>query len=109
MADFIKSNFELDQYCRELAKEILSEIAEYGGDLSDEIHQAADNSEHVIYFAKAHSICQNCNVDNGEEFIEETGNPEGGWSYDGIAVAIAYGEIVARLHDCVREIELENA
>jgi hypothetical protein len=105
MADYIKSDFELDQYCRAMAKQILDEFAEYGGDLSDLIHETADSSEHVIYFGKAHSICQNCNVDNGEAFIEETGTPEDGWSYNGIAVAIAYGEIVARLNSFIQEMQ----
>jgi hypothetical protein len=109
MADYIKLDWELDQYCRELAKEILREIAEYGGDLSDQIHESADNSQHVIYHSRAHSICQNCNIDNGEAFVDEIGTPEGGWSYNGIASAMAYGEIVQRLHDCVRELELEEA
>lgn len=105
MSDYIKSDFELDQYCRGMARQIRDEFYKTGVELQDLIHETADGSEHVIYFGKAHSICQNCNVDNGEAFVEETGTPEDGWSYNGIAVAIAYGEIVARLNSFIQEMQ----
>jgi len=76
------------------------EIFEQAEDLDEAIdlaHQYVDGSEWVIYYGKAHQICQNCNTDDGEEFITDCGEPEGGWSYDGFASAIAYGEIYTRL------------
>jgi len=101
-------NNELDRIARSYAEDIASELKEYGGDAIDLAHQYTDGSEHVIYFHKAHSICQNCDVSNGEDFVEDCGEPEGGWSYDGFAVAMAYGElhyrIVAQL--CEMEVEL---
>lgn len=116
MSNIIKSDYELDQYCDWMARDILKEIAEYGGDISDLCHEAADSCEHVIYHYKAHAICQNCNIDDGEEFVSDCGEPADGWSYNGFAVALAYGEIRARLmtkceelKEEIEENEIENA
>ena len=107
MSDAIKSDFELDQHCEFLAKEILKEIAEYGGDLDDLIHETVDGDANGFTYFRAHSICQNCNIDAGEDFVSETGGPEGGWSYDGFAVAIAYGEMLHRVRLACEELKEE--
>lgn len=95
--DTIKSDYQLDQYANRVVGWIADEIVQYGGDACDLAHEHADGSEHVIYHYKAHAICQNCNTDMGEEYVSDTGEPEGGWSYDGFAVAIAYGELYNRI------------
>ena len=96
-SDTIRSDYQLDQYAEAAAQDIADEVKEHGGDAYDMAHEHADGSEHVIYHYKAHAICQNCNTDAGEDFISDTGEPEGGWSYDGFAVAIAYGELHHRI------------
>ena len=88
---------ELDQIARSYAEDIAQEVSAHGGDAMDLAHQYADGCEHVIWFHKAHAICQGCDVSNGEDFVEDCGDPEGGWSYNGFAVAIAYGELHYRI------------
>ena len=93
----ITSDHQLDAYAADIAAEIAEEIKGHGGDAYDMAHERADGSEHVFYYHKAHAICQNCNTDAGEDFISDTGEPEGGWAYNGFAVAIAYGELRHRI------------
>jgi len=96
-SETIKSDYQLDQYAEAAAQDIADEIKRHGGDACDMAHEHADGSEHVIYYYKAHAICQNCNTDMGEEYVSDTVEPEGGWSYDGFAVAISYGELYNRI------------
>ena len=88
---------ELDQIARSYAEDIAQEVSAHGGDAMDLAHQYADGCEHVIWSHKAHAICQGCDVRNGEDFVEARGAWEGGWSYDGFAMAIAYGELHYRI------------
>ena len=60
-------------------------------------HEHADGSEWVIYYARAHALCQNCDTSEGEAFISDCCEPMHGWTYDSIACAIAYGELHARI------------
>lgn len=108
MTDSIKSDYELDQHCEFLAKEIVKEIAEHGGDLDDLIHQTVDGDANVFTYWRAHSICQNCNISAGEDFVSDTGEPEDGWSYDGFAVALAYGEMVHRVRAICEDLRKEE-
>jgi len=103
----IKHDGELQQYAEAAARDIADEIKEHGGDAYDLAHEHADGSEHVIYFNKAHAICQNCDTSAGEDFISDTGEPEGGWSYDGFAVAIAYGELHSRILHALHKMGVE--
>lgn len=97
-SDTIKCDSHLNQYAADLAEDIVKLNLGDGFDRAmDMAHEYADASEHVIYYHKAHAICQNCNTDAGEDYVSETGEPEGGWSYDGFAVAIAYGELHHRI------------
>ena len=97
------NDHQLDEYAKEIASDIKAEIAEYGGDAYDMAHEHADGSEHVIYYYKAHQICQHCNTDNGEAFLEDVGagdNP----TYDSLATIIAYGELHARIMAALNEM-----
>jgi len=105
--DTIKNDYQLQQYAEAAARDIADEIKEHGGDAYDMAHEYADGSEHVIYYHKAHAICQNCDTSEGEEFISDTGEPEGGWSYDGFAVAIAYGELHSRILHALHKMGVE--
>ena len=81
------------------------EIFEQASDIDDAIdlaYQYADGSEWVIYHHKAHELCAACNTDAGEDFIEQCGEPDGGWTYDGFASAIAFGEIYERLQSAIQ-------
>jgi len=106
------NDYQLNQIAEDMAREILAEVAEYGGDASDLAHEAVDGCEHVIYHAKAHAICQGCNTDNGEQFLADVGNPDNAKSrnsrpvtYDSLATMIAYGELLARVILAIDEIE----
>ena len=87
----------LNEYAKSCAEDIIREIKAHGGDEHDMAHSYADSSEWVIYYARAHALCQNCDTSNGEAFASDCGEPEGGWSYDGFACVIAYGELHARI------------
>lgn len=78
------NDYQLSEYAKSCALDIVAEFKrQYPGesvsdnrdDLSDQVHEYADGSEHVIYYHKAHDICQNCNTDDGEAFLEDVGNP----------------------------------
>ena len=94
------SNFNLDAMVADWAVEIF-EQAEDQDNAIDLAHQYADGSEWVIYHHKAHQLCAACNTDAGEDFIEMCGEPDSGWTYDGFASAIAYGEIYERLQSAI--------
>ena len=98
----------LDKIAAGYAADIVRECAEHGGDHTDMAHEYADGSEHVIYYSKAHAICQNCDTSNGEQFLDDVGNPEN-VTYDSLAVAIAYGELLARIHAAIDDIETASA
>jgi hypothetical protein len=100
----IMNDYQLNQIAEDMAREILAEIAEHGGDASDLAHETVDGCEHIIYHAKAHAICQGCKTDNGEQFLADVGNPDP-VTYDGLAIIIAYGELLARVMLAIAEIE----
>ncbi len=93
----ITSDHQLDEYAATIAADIAEEIKEYGGDASDMAHEHADGSEHVIYYYKAHAVCQNCDVENGEAFLEDIGGPGKDATYNSIATLIACGELRHRI------------
>ena len=97
MSDTIKNDHQLDQYAAAAARDIVDEIKRHGGDAYDMAHEHADACEHVIYYGKAHAICQNCSVENGEAFLQDIGGPGKDATYDSIATVIAYGELRARI------------
>ena len=90
------NDYKLDEYAKSYAKEILEEVSNHGGDEYDLAHEFVDSSPWVIYYHKAHQICQNCNTENGEAFLEDVGSPEP-VTYNSLAVTIAYGELHARV------------
>ena len=61
-----------------------------------QLTEYADGSEHVIYYGKAYAICQHCNIEQGEQFLQDVGSPENP-TYDSLATVIAYGELKARI------------
>lgn len=106
------NDHELNRYAAMCAAEIIDNtirprMADNGGELGDYLgeaiepaHQSADGSEHVIYYYKAHAICQNCNTDAGREFLEDC-SPFLKPDYNDLATKIAYGELVHRIEKAV--------
>ena len=105
--DRIKHDGELQQYAEAAAKDIADEIKRHGGDAYDMAHEHADDSEHVIYYYKAHAVCQNCNTENGEAFLEDIGGPGKDATYNSIATAIAYGELHSRILHALHKMGVE--
>jgi len=99
----IASEYNLNDMVAAWAVEIF-EQAEDQDEALDLAHQYADGSEWVIYHHKAHELCAACNTDMGEDFIKQCGEPEGGWTYDGFASAIALGEIHGRLQAATQDL-----
>lgn len=44
-------------------------------DMMDRVTEAVDGHQWVIYHYKALRVCVDCNVDNGEAFLEDVGPP----------------------------------
>ena len=109
--DIIKNDCQLNQYAESAARDIVDKIAGkalrenlldvaaviHGGEACDMAHEHADGSEHVIYYYKAHAICQNCDTENGEAFLEDIGGPGKDATYNSIATTIAFGELHSRI------------
>lgn len=94
------NDYTLNEYAADIADEIFLECVcdrERAMDLS---HEYADGSEWVIYYHKAHELCQNCDTENGEQFYEDCG-PWDDITYDRIASIIAYGELHARIAQAI--------
>lgn len=102
MTDYIKSDHDLNKLVESYGQEIISDCDNVD-DMYDLAIEYADGSEHVIYYGKAHSICQNCNVEEGESFVYETDGFGRRDTYDSMATKIAYGEIWARLQNYIND------
>jgi len=96
------SEYNLNDMVAAWAVEIF-EQADDQDEAMDLAHQYADGSEWVIYHHKAHELCAACNTDAGEEYIADCCQSEG-WTYDGFASAIAFGEISGRLQSAINTL-----
>ena len=92
----ITSDYQLTDYANDIAKDIARDAKDFE-QATDWAHESADGSEHVIYTYKAHSICQHCKIEQGEDFFKECYGGDHGKSYDEIACIMAYGELRARI------------
>tara|TARA_R110002110_G_scaffold163351_1_gene363113 strand:+ start:66 stop:479 length:414 start_codon:yes stop_codon:yes gene_type:complete len=97
------NDHQLTEYCNDIAKEIAEETSNFDT-ANEQAHERADGSEYVIYYYKAHQICQNCNIDQGEDFFSDCYGEGHSKSYDEIATIMAYGEIQARISSKLWEI-----
>lgn len=106
----ITSDFQLTDYAHDIAHDIARDAKDFE-QATDWAHEAADGSEHVIYTYKAHSVCQHCNVDQGEAFYIDCYSGTRLKTYDEIASIMAYGELLARIQGKLWEIfeEREDA
>jgi hypothetical protein len=93
------NDYQLDQYCESIAQDIVRDARDLDQAM-DWASESADSSEYVVYYHKAHELCQNCNTDQGEDFVAECWAGET-MTYDEMACRIAYGEIDARVRGFV--------
>ena len=94
------NDYQLTEYCNGIAQDIARDARDFE-QAREWASESADGSEYVIYTYKAHKLCLDCNVDAGEEFVSQIGEPVDGWTYDGFASAIAYGEIHSRIESAL--------
>jgi len=102
------NDYELDQIAKSYAEDIAAEVKEHGGEPRDLAYEYVDGSEHVIYYSKAHDICQHCNTELGEDFFEEMGGPGKGATYNSIATHIAFGELLSRVESELNKLNVEG-
>jgi len=106
MKEFVINDYLLNQEAREIVDEILSQ-ADEGQDIEELIWQAVDGHEWVIYTYKALKLCAECNTDEGEALLEDTGQtfPWGITSLSDHATAVAYWTLYAACRDYLNELE----
>lgn len=98
------SNFNLDAYATDIAIDIFTDHCLDRDEAFDMAWQPVDGSEWVIYHAKSHEICANCNTDQGEESIQDMGGFPDGSTYDSMASLIAYSELMARVNSSLETL-----
>ena len=104
------TNRKLDEYCADIAQEIFDDVQSGNCEHPhDAIYEYADGSEYVIYYAKAHELCQNCDITSGEDFADDISCGNEPRTYDQMATVIAYGEIAARIGAAYMALEKEAA
>ena len=96
------NDYALTEYCNSIAEEICRDARDMDQAM-DWASESADSSEYVIYYAKAHELCRNCDISQGEYFIADCYS-DCPMTYDEMACRIAYGEIDARVRAKVYEI-----
>ena len=106
MTEFQINDHILAKECEGLARDIFEEIMrdaaedetaeQLRDDMSDRVHESVDGHEWVIYHYKALMAYAHCNVDQGEEFLEDVGMPETPTIYS-LACLILYGEMRSRV------------
>ncbi len=96
------NNHELTEYAESIAQEIFDQASDRD-EMSDLAFRYADGSEHVIYYGKAHSICQNCDTSQGESDLKDTSDPMQK-TYDGFATAIAFCELRCRIETALNAL-----
>jgi hypothetical protein len=106
------NDYKLNELANTIALEALDLIKEGKADYEaeDYICETVDGCEWVIYYYKAHQVCQNCNTDSGAQWMDDCGIK--GESYDDYATKLAYGEIYCRasaaLGELIDEYEAEQ-
>lgn len=77
MTNFIIDDYTLNQECEQLARCAFEEFRTYADTDADEVlWHMVDAHEWVIYTYKAALLCAECDIDQGEEFLQEIGTTE---------------------------------
>lgn len=95
------NDHELDKIAKDFANKIIERLKkdnEYDGIESNLVHEFVTESPYVSNYSKAHEICQNCNTDSGEDFLDNIGIT-GNMTYNEHARLLAWGELHARVMD----------
>lgn len=105
----IKSDYELAKVAKEYAESIMAEYAD-DDDRQDAIHEYADQSEHVIYTARAIAICGNCNTYDGESYLEEIYEKpfDGCETFSEVCTRLAYAVLYCAIRDALQELIEES-
>ncbi len=113
MTDFLINDHILTKECEGLARDIFDEIMgeavspdtaeDMRNEMQDRVHETVDGHEWVIYHYKALLTCAHCNVDQGEEFLEDVGLPETP-TFNGLASLILFGEMRARVNSEINDL-----
>lgn len=105
----IKSDYELAKVAKEYAECIMAEYAD-DDDRQDAIHEYADQSEHVIYTARAIAICGNCNTDDGESYLEDIYEKpfDGCETFAEVCTRLAYAVLYCAIRDALQELIEES-
>jgi len=100
------NDYALTEYCNAIAHEICRDASDEDQAM-DWALESADGSEYVIYYAKAHELCRECDITQGEDFVADCFG-DVPMTYDEMACRIAYGEIDARIRAAVYQIFAER-
>lgn len=122
MSDLIKSDWHLDKEAESFARDIFDTFKDENGgaafdaesfadDMRERAWEYADNSEHVIYTARAIAICANCNTDDGEDRLADwssvsgNGNPFGDCdTFADVCTKLAFVELLCRIESKLQEL-----
>jgi len=114
MTDFIMNDHKLSAECQEIAEAAIAEcvgegekIKDHEDEITDYLYEAVDSHQWAFTYYYAIKICAECNVEQGEEFLQEVGMPECP-TFAGLATSIAYGEMLARCNEEVAQIKEER-
>jgi len=102
MSDFVINDYILNQESRAIVDEILSQ-ADEGQDIEELISQTVDGHGWVIYTYKALRLCAECNTDEGETMLEDTGQ-----TFSDIgehATAVAYWTLCVACYNYLNELQ----
>lgn len=67
------NNYTLELEADSIVKQALVSHNEFGEDAVEVIHEICDGHQWAIYYAKAFQLCQNCDTEQGEDYLEDCG------------------------------------
>ena len=98
----------LHHEAQEIARYALSQVAQYGGEAIDYIHQDCDGHEVAIYYHKAIKFCATHDTDAGEAWLEDCGGiAQPGDTFGAIACRIAFATLYCASLEALAELEAE--
>jgi hypothetical protein len=102
MTDMIKSDYALEQEAEQIARCIFDEHKGDEDAMRDAVSEYVDQSQHVIYTARAIAICGSCDTDAGEEWLADVYDKP----FDGCAT---FAEVCMRLACATLLVATETA
>lgn len=68
------NNYTLELEADSIVNQALVSHNEFGEDAVQVIHEVCLAHQWATYYAKAFQLCLNCDTDEGEDYLEETGD-----------------------------------